>query len=86
MARKKARPDRGGSRAVGRPRALTIEEILDAAIGLGLTGISLPVLAAKLGIATATLYNYVANRGELLRLAALRQAPHVKLVVASIAR
>jgi AcrR family transcriptional regulator len=60
------------TRAPGRPRALTIAQILDAAIGHGLTNISMPALAAKLGIATATLYNYVANREELVRLAALR--------------
>jgi AcrR family transcriptional regulator len=62
------------ARAVGRPRALTLNEILDAANAMGLSGISMPALAAKLGIGTATLYNYVTNRDDLLRRAAVRQS------------
>jgi AcrR family transcriptional regulator len=74
MKSKDARSVRDFTRsAVGRPRVLTLDEILDAAIDLGLTGLSMPALAAKLQIGTATLYNYVANRDELLHLAACKQ-------------
>lgn len=61
-------------RAVGRPRAFTLDEILDAAIALGLADLSMSAVAARLGTATATLYNYVSNREQLIRLAALKQA------------
>jgi AcrR family transcriptional regulator len=73
MKSKGARSLKTPTRTVGRPRALTLDEILDAAIAMGLTGLSMPALAAKLGIGTATLYNYVANRDELLRAAAIKQ-------------
>ncbi len=66
------------SRVVGRPRALTLDEVLDAAIALGLTGINMPALATQLGIGTATLYNYVRSRDDLVRLASLRQAGRLK--------
>jgi AcrR family transcriptional regulator len=61
-------------RKTGRPRVLTLDEILDAAIAVGLANISMPTVAAKLGTGAATLYNYVKSRDELLRLAALKQA------------
>jgi AcrR family transcriptional regulator len=60
-------------RKVGRPRALTLDEILDAANAMGLTDISLPALAERLGIGTATLYSYVGGRNELIRLASLKR-------------
>jgi AcrR family transcriptional regulator len=69
MQRKRARAVGGGRRPL-----LTLDEILDEAIRLGLTGVSMPRLAASLGTATSTLYNYVENREDLLRRAALRQA------------
>jgi len=62
------------TRTVGRPRALTLDEILDAAIRLGLTNLNMSDLAAELGTSAATLYNYVSNREDLLRLAAMKQA------------
>lgn len=64
------------SRAGGRPRALRLEDILDQAIGMGLEGVSMPALAEQLGIGTSTLYNYVANREDLVRQAALRRSRH----------
>ena len=68
-----------GRRRAGRPRALTLDQILQAALDLGLIGISMPVLAAKLGISTATLYNYVVNRDDLLQQASLRLARGLEL-------
>lgn len=68
------RTARAAPRAVGRPRTLSLDEILDEACALGLSDIKMPALAARLGTGTATLYNYVANREELVRLAVLRRA------------
>jgi AcrR family transcriptional regulator len=71
-----------GARAakIGRPRALSLDTILDAALGLGLNTIRMPALAAELGIGTATLYNYVSGRDELLRLAAGHSVRPLQLV------
>jgi AcrR family transcriptional regulator len=62
----------------GRPRALTLADLLEAAIDLGLNGISMTALAGKLNVAPATIYNYVASREELLRLAAQRQVERLR--------
>jgi AcrR family transcriptional regulator len=67
-----------GPKINGRPRALTLAELLDAAIDLGLSGISMTALAAKLNVATATIYNYVASREDLVRLAAHRQVERLR--------
>jgi AcrR family transcriptional regulator len=56
-----------------------LEDILDAAIELGLTRISMSALAEKLGVATATIYNYVESRDDLIRLAAAAQARRPQL-------
>lgn len=62
------------TRGVGRPRSLTIEQVLDAANELGLTEVSMKQLSAHLGVGIATLYRYVENRDELIRLASARSA------------
>jgi len=61
-------------RLVGRPRRLTLDGLLDAAIEMGLSELNMKELAARLGVGIATLYRYVANRDELIRLASGRQA------------
>ena len=66
-------------RAIGRPRLLTREMVLDAAIEIGLTAISMKRLAEHLGVGTATLYQYVGSREELLRLAAARQVSSLEV-------
>ena len=66
-------------RSAGRPRSLALDDVLDAAIELGLGGISMTALAAKLGVGTATIYTYVASRGELVRLAAARHGKRPRL-------
>ncbi|ARS29530.1 regulatory protein TetR [Sphingomonas sp. KC8] len=60
-------------RAIGRPRLLTRDMVIDAAIEIGLAAISMKRLAEHLGVGTATLYQYVGSRDELLKLAAARQ-------------
>lgn len=62
------------ARGVGRPRRLTLDELLDAALELGLADLSMKELASRLGVGIATLYRYVDNRDALIRLAAGRRA------------
>lgn len=54
----------------GRPRRLSVEEIVSAAIELaddqGLDGLSMPKLADRLGVGTMTIYTYVAGKEDLL--------------------
>ena len=59
-------------RSVGRPRRLTLSQILDAAIAMGLDGLRIAALAKHLGVSPAVLYTYVSGRSELVRLAAQR--------------
>ena len=59
-------------RTVGRPRRLTLSQILDAAIDMGLDGLRIAALADRLGVRPAVLYTYVTGRKELVRLAAQR--------------
>jgi AcrR family transcriptional regulator len=62
------------TRGVGRPRSLTIEQVLDAANEIGLAEVSMKRLSTQLGVGIATLYRYVENRDELIRLASARSA------------
>jgi len=63
----------------GRPRLLTHEEILQAAVDLGLEGLSMKRLATKLNVGTATLYQYFESRKTLMRAAAVYALSDVKL-------
>lgn len=64
---------------VGRPRSLTRDLVIEAAITLGLDRFSMKRVAEHLDVGIATLYQYVANRDELLRLAIERQLSAVAL-------
>lgn len=64
----------GASRPVGRPRRLTLDEVLDGARALGLDDLNIKDLAAHLGVGVATIYRYVDNRETLVRLAVGRTA------------
>jgi AcrR family transcriptional regulator len=57
---------------VGRPRILTTERVLDAALELGLDGLTMRALARQLGVSIGILYGYVSDREELIQLAAAR--------------
>ncbi|SNS86231.1 transcriptional regulator, TetR family [Sphingomonas laterariae] len=65
--------------SVGRPRSLTRDMVIDAAVELGLDRFSMTRVAERLGVGISTLYQYVANRDELLRLAIDRQLSAVAL-------
>lgn len=56
----------------GRPRLLSTEQVLDAAIELGLEGLTMATLAKRLGVSPGMIYGYVANREELIELASER--------------
>lgn len=59
-------------RPVGRPRRLTLSQVLDTAIKMGLDGLRMAALAQRLGVSPAVLYTYVNGRSELVQLAAQR--------------
>ena len=61
-------------RAVGRPRRLTIDAIVDAACEIGIAGLEMGQVAERLNTGVATLYGYVRCREHLLQLVAERMA------------
>jgi AcrR family transcriptional regulator len=61
-------------RPVGRPRRLTLNQIIDAALEIGLGSLTMTNLAEHLGVGIGLLYSYVASRDELVQLAAARAA------------
>ena len=63
----------------GRPRLLTHDEIIEAALHMGLENITMKKLATHLNVGTATLYQYWDNRKTLMQAAAVRALSHVAL-------
>lgn len=61
-------------RAVGRPRRLTLEAIVDAACRVGIEQLEMSLVAERLNTGVATLYGYVRGRDHLLELVADRMA------------
>ena len=61
-------------RPVGRPARIDSQAIFDAALELGLDQLTMKAVADQLGVGISTLYQYVKNRSELVRQAALHQA------------
>lgn len=66
----------GERRGAGRPRALSTENVLDAALDLtarhGLGALSIRTLASALSVTPRTVYTYVASKDQLLSLMADR--------------
>lgn len=69
-----ARSKHQAVRSVGRPRRLTLDQVLDAALELGLDNLTMAAVASRLGVGVAVLYSYVKNREELVRFASIRAA------------
>ena len=65
----------------GRPRLLTLDQVLDGALAVGLDRFNMGVLAEHLGVGVATLYQYVAGRDDLVRRAVSRQVARLPLPV-----
>lgn len=59
-------------RGVGRPRRLTLDQILNAALELGLDDLTMTQLAQRLGVSVTVLYGYVRNREDLVKAALAR--------------
>lgn len=58
---------RAGRRPVGRPSRTSLAQLQDAAIDLGLDSFTLHAVAKRVGVAEATVYNYVGGRADLYR-------------------
>ncbi|MGO2737025.1 TetR family transcriptional regulator, partial [Corynebacterium variabile] len=54
-------------RSVGRPSRTSLDALQDAALTLGLDSFTLAAVAKEVGVAEATVYNYVHSRDELYR-------------------
>lgn len=54
----------------GRPRRLQLDQVIEAALAVGLERLTMAAVAEWLGVSKAVLYGYVASREELVRLAA----------------
>lgn len=65
-------PQAAPRRAAGRPRQLSLEKIVDAALEIGLANLTLTAVAARLGVKPAALYTYVENRDALVACVARR--------------
>ena len=50
----------------GRPRTLTVDQIIDAVMADGLGTFSMPSIAARLGVAHSGLYRYFTDREDLV--------------------
>jgi AcrR family transcriptional regulator len=64
-------------RKPGRPRALTVDMIAQAALDDGIATFSMPSVARRLGVAHSGLYRYVTDRDELLMTALDRAVAEV---------
>jgi AcrR family transcriptional regulator len=62
------------ARKSGRPPKLVLEQVLDAAIEIGLEEVTIAALAEQLGTGIAAIYRLVESRDHLLRLGAERLA------------
>lgn len=51
----------------GRPRRLQLDQVLEAALAIGLNKLTMAAVAERLGVGKAVLYGYVQNRDELIR-------------------
>lgn len=87
MSSKNPDAKEAGRQRVGRPRSLTIEEIVTASVEIaddhGLEGLSMPSLAKHLGVGTMTLYGYVENKEDLLDKVAARLFENLQVPVHS---
>lgn len=63
----------------GRPRLLTLDQVVDGALEVGLDRFNMAMLAEHLGVGVATLYQYVSGRDELVRRAVSRQVARLPL-------
>ena len=65
----------------GRPRRVDVDAIVDATLAIGLEHATVQNVAARVGVSSQALYQYVAGRDELLRLAGQRAFARMDEVV-----
>jgi AcrR family transcriptional regulator len=58
----------------GRPRRLELDEVIRAALAVGLHQLTMAAVANRLGVGPAVLYGYVGSRDELVQLATAHAA------------
>jgi AcrR family transcriptional regulator len=76
-----SRHDASDRKPTGRPRRLTLEQVVDAALALGLERLSMSAVARSLGVSMTVLYGYISSREELVRLAATQLNRKTALVI-----
>lgn len=54
------------TRSPGRPRSLSVEQIVEAGLAEGLSHVTMPLVAERLGVARSGLYRYVTDRDDLV--------------------
>lgn len=69
----------GTKRRAGRPRRLAIEQVVDAALAIGINKMTMQSVADHLGVGKPLLYNYVTSREELVRMAQARASRKVEM-------
>jgi AcrR family transcriptional regulator len=72
-------PETTDRRRVGRPARISREMIAEAALAVGLDGLTLKDVADHLGVSIAALYHHVSGKDDLLRLAVEFSARKVPL-------
>lgn len=72
IARKFPSSDASAVPRVGRPPRVNAQVIIEAAIAIGLEGVTLKQVADRLDVAVPTLYRHVRSRNELVRMAAFQ--------------
>jgi AcrR family transcriptional regulator len=71
--------DRADRPRLGRPPRISREMIVEAALDLGLEGLTLKAVADHLGVSVAGLYHHVSSKDDLMRLTAELSARKVPL-------
>ncbi|MCD9624332.1 TetR/AcrR family transcriptional regulator [Rhabdothermincola salaria] len=67
------------SRRTGRPPRISRDQIVDAAVEIGLRDLTLKAVADRLDVSVAALYHHVSGKDDLLRLAADSSAGRLRL-------
>ncbi|HKY90462.1 MAG TPA: TetR/AcrR family transcriptional regulator C-terminal domain-containing protein [Nevskiaceae bacterium] len=73
MARLRLRPEEPATRR-GRPARVSAADIVDVAIRIGLSRVTLAAVARELRVSVPALYRHVRNRDEIVKLAAIELA------------
>ena len=70
---------RAGKRTLGRPRRLTIEQIIEATLAIGVSKMTMQSVADYLGVGKPLLYGYFDSREDLVRAAHARASQRLQM-------